>query len=55
MNVSQASYRRAFTMVAVAVALSAVTGCHKKDKAVDPSTLGPMPASRRCADRDPDG
>ncbi len=45
MNVSQARYRRAFAMVAVAVALSAVTGCHKKDKAVDPSTLGPMPAA----------
>ena len=45
MNVSQARYRRAFAMAAVAVALSAVTGCHKKDKAVDPSTLGPMPAA----------
>jgi len=45
MNVSQARYRRAFAIAAVAVALSAVTGCHKKDKAVDPSTLGPMPAA----------
>ena len=49
MNVSQARYRRAFAMVAVAVALSAVTGCHKKDKAVNPSTLAPMPAAPAAA------
>jgi peptidoglycan-associated lipoprotein len=45
MNVSQASLRRALTMVAFAAALGAVTGCHKKDKAVNPATLGPMPAT----------
>jgi len=45
MNVSHASLRRALTMVAFAAALSAVTGCHKKDKAVNPATLGPMPAT----------
>ncbi|MBS1799145.1 MAG: OmpA family protein [Acidobacteria bacterium] len=45
MNVSHARYRRALAMVAVAAALSAVTGCHKKDKAVNPSSLGPMPAA----------
>src|SRR5882757_6018167 len=45
MNVSQARYRRTLAMVAVAVALSAVTGCHKKDKAVNPASLGPTPAA----------
>jgi peptidoglycan-associated lipoprotein len=49
MNVSQARYRKAFAMVAVAVALSAVTGCHKKDKAVNPASLGPMPAAPAAA------
>ena len=45
MNVSHASLRRALTMVAFAAALGAVTGCHKKEKAVNPATLGPMPAT----------
>ncbi|MDE1175388.1 MAG: OmpA family protein [Edaphobacter sp.] len=49
MNLSHANYRRAVAMLAVAAALSAVTGCHKKDKAVDPSSLGPMPAPPAAA------
>src|SRR5207245_988685 len=49
MNVSHASLRRALTMVAFAAALGAVTGCHKKDKAVNPNTLGPMPATPAAA------
>ena len=49
MKVLQANYRRVFTMVAVAAALSVVAGCHKKDKAVNPSTLGPMPAAPAAA------
>ena len=43
MNVSHASLRKALMMVAVAAALGAVTGCHKKEKPVNPATLGPMP------------
>jgi peptidoglycan-associated lipoprotein len=49
MNVSYTNYRRALALIAVVAALSAVTGCHKKDKAVDPSTLGPMPAPAAAA------
>src|SRR2546429_10006418 len=49
MKVSQARYRRALAIIAVAAALSAVTGCHKKDKAVKPSSLGPMPAAAAAA------
>ena len=49
MNVSHARYRRALAMFAVAAALSAVTGCHKKDKGIDPSSLGPMPAAAAAA------
>jgi len=49
MKVSQARYRRAFVAAAVAIALSAVTGCHKKDKAVNPSSLGPMPTAPAAA------
>ncbi|MBS1822208.1 MAG: OmpA family protein [Acidobacteria bacterium] len=45
MNVSHARYRRALAMVAVAAALSAVTGCHKKEKAVNPASLGPAPVT----------
>ena len=49
MKVLQANYRRVFTMVAAAAALSVVAGCHKKDKAVNPATLGPMPAAPAAA------
>src|SRR3982751_2485763 len=49
MNVSHASLRRALTVVAFAAALGAVTGCHKKDKAVNPATLGPLPAAPAAA------
>jgi len=45
MNVSPARYRKVLVMAAVAVALSAVTGCHKKDQPVNPASLGPMPAT----------
>jgi len=45
MNVSHARYRRTFALAAVALALSAVTGCHKKEKPVNPSSLAPMPAA----------
>ncbi|WP_260705225.1 OmpA family protein [Edaphobacter flagellatus] len=38
-------YRRAIAAAAVAIALSAVTGCHKKDKAVNPASLGPAPVA----------
>ena len=44
MNVLHSSFRKAFVMVAVAAALGSATGCHKKDKAVNPASLGPMPA-----------
>jgi len=49
MNVSQARHRRALAIFAVVAALSAITGCHKKDKAVNPSSLGPMPAAPAAA------
>jgi peptidoglycan-associated lipoprotein len=49
MNVSQARIRKALTVVAFAAALGAVTGCHKKEKAVNPATLGPMPAAPAAA------
>jgi peptidoglycan-associated lipoprotein len=42
MNVSHSSFRKALMMAAVAAALGAVTGCHKKEKPVNPATLGPM-------------
>ena len=49
MNVSYASLRKAQILVAVAFALGAVTGCHKKEKPVNPATLGPMPATPAAA------
>ena len=49
MNVSHASLRKALTLVAFAAALGAVTGCHKKDKAVNPATLGPLPTPPAAA------
>ncbi|QNI35494.1 peptidoglycan-associated lipoprotein Pal [Edaphobacter albus] len=45
MNVSFAHSRKALVIAAVVVALGAVTGCHKKEKPVNPASLGPMPSS----------
>jgi peptidoglycan-associated lipoprotein len=45
MKVLPAHYRKALVMAAVVAALGAATGCHKKDKAVNPASLGPMPSS----------
>jgi peptidoglycan-associated lipoprotein len=45
MKISPANYRKALVVAAIVAALSAVTGCHKKDKAVNPASLGPMPTS----------
>lgn len=40
MNVS-IHYRKALVIAATIAVLSAVTGCHKKDKGVNPASLGP--------------
>jgi peptidoglycan-associated lipoprotein len=45
MNVSPAHYRRALVLTAVVAALSAVTGCHKKEQPVNPASLGPVATS----------
>jgi peptidoglycan-associated lipoprotein len=45
MKVSPAHYRKALVVAAVVAALSAVTGCHKKEQPVNPASLGPMPSS----------
>ncbi|HMF54362.1 MAG TPA: OmpA family protein [Edaphobacter sp.] len=45
MNVSPERYRKALVIVAAVVALSAVTGCHKKEQPVNPASLGPMPST----------
>jgi peptidoglycan-associated lipoprotein len=45
MNVSLAHSRKALVIAAVITALSAVTGCHKKEQPVNPASLGPTPST----------
>ncbi|HMG02250.1 MAG TPA: OmpA family protein [Edaphobacter sp.] len=45
MNALHAHYRKALVLAAVVAALSAVTGCHKKQQPVSPASLGPATTS----------
>jgi peptidoglycan-associated lipoprotein len=45
MNAVQVQFRKSLVLVATFVALGVVTGCHKKASGVNPSTLGPAPAT----------
>jgi peptidoglycan-associated lipoprotein len=41
----QSKFRQAVLLAATAVAISAVSGCHKKASGVNPNTLGPAPVA----------
>jgi peptidoglycan-associated lipoprotein len=45
MNAMQVRIHRAFVLAATIVAMSVVTGCHKKTSGINPNTLGPLPAA----------
>ncbi len=45
----QTTLRKALVLAATIVAISSVTGCHKKDSGVNPSTLGPAPTPTAAA------
>ena len=45
MNLSLGSHRRMFAVVAMVASFGAMTGCHKKEKPVNPASLGPMPTA----------
>jgi peptidoglycan-associated lipoprotein len=45
MNAVQVKLRNSLVLVATLVAVGAITGCHKKASGVNPSTLGPAPAT----------
>jgi peptidoglycan-associated lipoprotein len=45
MNAVQVKFRNSLVLVATFAALGVVTGCHKKASGVNPSTLGPAPAT----------
>jgi peptidoglycan-associated lipoprotein len=49
MNVLLENHRRMFAVVALVASLGAMTGCHKKEKPVNPSSLGPMPTAPAAA------
>src|SRR5882757_7988848 len=45
MSVVQNRFHKTLVLVATVVALGAITGCHKKASGVNPSALGPAPAT----------
>jgi peptidoglycan-associated lipoprotein len=45
MSVVQSRIRKALVLAATAVAIGAVTGCHKKASGVNPASLGPAPTT----------
>jgi peptidoglycan-associated lipoprotein len=49
MSATQTKLRKAFVLAATAIAISVVTGCHKKSSGINPNTLGPMPAAPAAA------
>ena len=49
MSATQIPLRKALTLAATAVILSAATGCHKKSSGVNPASLGPAPAAPAAA------
>jgi len=49
MSATQTKLRKAFVLAVTAVAISVVTGCHKKSSGINPNTLGPMPAAPAAA------
>jgi len=49
MSAVQNRFHKTLVLVATVVALSTVTGCHKKASGVDPNALGPAPAATAAA------
>ncbi len=49
MSAIQIKIRKALLLAATAVAIGAVTGCHKKDSGIDTSALAPAPAASAAA------
>jgi peptidoglycan-associated lipoprotein len=49
MSAMQIRIRKAFLLATTAVAITAVTGCHKKASGVNPNALGPAPAAPPAA------
>ncbi len=49
MSATQIPLRKALTLAATAVILSAAIGCHKKSSGVNPASLGPAPAASTAA------
>ena len=49
MSTTPTTLRRIFLLAATAIAISAVTGCHKKASGIDPNSLAPMPAAAAAA------
>jgi peptidoglycan-associated lipoprotein len=45
MSLIQNPLRRTLSLALTLVAVGAISGCHKKDTAVNPNTLGPMPST----------
>lgn len=45
MSALERNVRKALTLAATAIMISAAAGCHKKASGVNPSTLGPTPAA----------
>ena len=49
MSATQTPLRKAMILAAAAVMISAATGCHKKSSGVNPTSLGPAPATPAAA------
>jgi peptidoglycan-associated lipoprotein len=49
MSTIQTSLRKVFLTAFAVIAISAVTGCHKKNSGINPNSLGPMPATESAA------